>query len=144
MIRSLILLVVVPLVCGAAESCSWINAGTVGGILGGTVESKVTQEKCEFWLRGGDRLSIEVKTMADPRIQFTTKYLSECKSKPVPLKALGNETVTCSARHAGLAIGRVRDHAFVIRVTTNDRSATSETLESRAEEAARHVAGNLF
>lgn len=143
MIRTLILLVVAPLVCLAGESCAWINVATAGGILGGAVESKVTQDKCEFERRGGDSLSVEVKIMAKPPNQFT-KYLSDCKSKPVPLKAIGNETVTCSARHAGLAIGRVRDHAFIIRVTTNDHSTNNEALESKAEEAARHVAGNLF
>jgi hypothetical protein len=143
MIRSLILLVAASLACCAAESCPWINAGTAAGILGGAVETKVTQDRCEFECRGGDRLSVEVEIMTNPPAQFT-KYLSACKSRPVPLKAIGNETVTCGGRHAGLAIGRVRDRAFIIRVTTKDRSATSETLESKAQEAARHVAGNLF
>ena len=143
MIRGVICLFLAPLLCCAAESCPWINAGTAGGILGGAVETKVTQHRCEFERRGGDALCIEVEIMTNLRTQFT-KYMSECKSKPVPLKAIGNETVTCSARHAGLAIGRVRDHAFIIRVTTNNRGATKETLESKAEEAARHVAGNLF
>ena len=143
MIRSLVLLAVAPLLCCAAESCPWINAGTAGGILGGAVASKVIRQNCEFKHHGGETLIIDVETMADPRTQFT-KYLSECKSKPVPLKAIGNEAVTCSAKHAGLAIGRVRDRAFVIRVTANDHGATKEALESKAEEAARHVAGNLF
>lgn len=143
MIRIFIFLVAARMFCSAAESCPWINPGTVGGILGREVETKVTQNRCVFEHRGGDKLSVEVETMTDPRTQFT-KYLSGCKSKPVPLRAIGNETVACSARHAGLAIGRVRDHAFVIRVTTNDRGATKEGMESKAEEAARHVAGNLF
>lgn len=143
MIRGLILLIVAPLICGAAETCPWINVGTAGGILGGeAVTTKVTKDRCEFE-RSGDRLSIEVETMTNPRTQFT-KYLSECKSKPVPLKAVGNETMTCSARHAGLAIGRVRDRVFIIRMTADDRNAKNDALESKAEEAARHVAGNLF
>lgn len=143
MIRALTLLAVAPLVCCAAESCPWINAGTAGGILGGSVEAKITQDKCEFQRQGGDKLSIEVEIMTDPQTQFA-KYLSACKSKPVPLKAVGNETMTCNARHAGLAIGRVRDRVFVIRVTGDDRNAKNDALESKAEEAARHVAGNLF
>ena len=142
MIRGFILLALAPLLC-CAEGCAWINAGTVEGILGGDVETHVTQKSCVFEHRGGDKLSIVVETMTNPQSRFT-KYLSACKSKPVPLEAVGNEAVTCSARHTGLVIGRVRDRAFVIRVTTNDRGATKEVLESKAEEAARHVAGNLF
>ncbi len=143
MIRILLFLVAAPIFCCAAESCPWINAGTVGGILGGEVETQVKQNSCVFEHRGGDKLCIEVETMTNPQDQFT-KYLSACKSKPVPLDAVGNETVTCSSKHTGLAIGRVRDRAFVIRVITSDRGATKEALESKAEEAARHVAGNLF
>lgn len=143
MIRILLFLVAARMFCCATESCPWINVGTAAGILGREVATtKVTQDRCEFE-RSGDRLSIEVETMTNPRTQFT-KYLSGCKSKPVPLKAVGNETMTCSARHAGLAIGRVRDRVFVIRVTGDDRNAKNDALESKAEEAARHVAGNLF
>lgn len=143
MIRILALLAATPLVCCAAESCPWINAGTAAGILGGTVETKVTQDRCEFERRGGDKLSVEVKAMVNPQNQFM-KYRSACKSKPVPLEAVGNETVTCASKHTGLAIGRVRDHAFVIRVITNDRGATNEERETQAQAAARQVAGNLF
>lgn len=143
MIRSVIFLLAAPLVCCAGESCPWMNAGTAAGILGGAVEAKVTHDRCEFERQGGERLSIEVETMTNPRTQFT-KYLSECKSTPLPLKAIGNETVACNAKHDGLAIGRVRDRAFIIRATTNDRSTATEALESKAEAAARHVAGNLF
>lgn len=146
MIRRVVLLLFAPLLCAAAESCPWINPGTAGGILGGTVDSKVTQTSCEF-TRHDDKtfatLEVIVQTMADPRTQFT-KYLAECKSQPVPLAAIGNEAASCSARHAGLAIGRVRDHAFIIRTITNDHSVTSEALEEKAQVAARHVAGNLF
>lgn len=133
------LLILTPLFCGAVESCPWINSGTVGGILGGAVEAKVTQTTCEFRHRSGEAhysLYVEVETG-----QFQ-KYLSQCKSKPRQLTAVGNEAVTCSAGSAGLAIGRVRDHAFVIRVTAN--GAERNTLEDKARAAAEHVAGNLF
>lgn len=143
MTRNLLFLIAAPTLCCAAENCPWINPGTAEGILGGVVKTKVTQKKCEFERPGGERLSIEVEIMANPRNQYE-KYLSECKSKPVPLAAVGNEAASCSARHAGLAIGRVRDHAFIIRAITNDHSVTSETLEEKAKTAARHVAGSLF
>jgi len=135
------LLVLTPLFCCAAESCPWINAGTVGGILGGGVEAKMTKTTCEFTHRSGEThysLRVEVKTG-----QFQ-KYLSQCKSKPRQLTAVGNEAVTCRAGSAGLAIGRVRDHVFIIRVTTNDHSGSEDSLVARAQAAAEHVAGNLF
>jgi hypothetical protein len=134
------LLVLTPLFCCAAESCPWINAGTVGGILGGAVAAKMTQTTCEFTHRGGgshSSLRVEVKTG-----QFQ-KYLSQCKSKPRQLTAIGNEAVTCSAGSAALAIGRVRDHAFIIRVTAKEH-ASGEKLAAKAQAAAEHVAGNLF
>ncbi len=142
------LLLLGPLLCAAAQNCAWINPGTVGGILGGAVDSKIiqSQQTCEFTRRSGSTvytLRLEVKAMAQPQQQFP-KYLSECKSKPTPLKAIGNEAVTCSAGVAELAIGRVRDQAFIIRVSTNDRSAKRDELADKARAAAAHVAGSLF
>lgn len=133
------LLVLAPLLCCAAESCPWINSGTVGGILGGPVDSKLTPTTCEFTRSSGSvlyTLRVEVETMALPSHDYA-KYLAECKSKPEPLKAIGNEAVTCSSEASELAIGRVRDRVFVIRVNGIDRA-------DKAHTAAEHVAGNLF
>ncbi len=138
------LLVLAPLLCCAAESCPWINAGTVGGILGGAVDTKVTQTTCEFTRRGGSPSStpgLEVEIVAQ---HDYPEYLSECKSKRQALKAIGNEAVTCNGGSSELAIGRVRDRVFVIRVSSKNHSAAQNNLAAEAREAAEHVAGNLF
>jgi|SRR6185312_9256447 len=131
------LLVFAPMLCCTAETCPWISSGTVGGILGDPVDSKVTATTCEFTHRGGsmvDSLHVEVEPIAHHPYP---KYLAECKSKPEPLKAIGNEAVSCHTGAAELAIGRVRDRVFIIRVNATDGAEKART-------AAEHVAGNLF
>jgi hypothetical protein len=130
-------LLVAPLLCCAGETCPWISSGTVGGILGDPVDSKVTANTCEFTHRSGKMVgSLRVEVEPIPRHAYQ-KYLAECKSKPEPLKAIGNEAVTCHTGAAELAIGRVRDRVFVIRVNASHGAEKART-------AAEHVAGNLF
>src|SRR5580700_4360170 len=133
MSRSLLLLLL-PAIAGAAEICPWLNAATAGGVLGGTVAATVTRAKagddasCAFNRRDGSlvlELRIEVETMLSPAKDFPA-YTARCHSASVPLKAIGNEAVVCSNDgsdgHAELVVGRVRDRAFVVRLSTSAHS----------------------
>lgn len=156
----LILLVAVPLaaLCGAEEICPWMNAATAGGVLGGTITRTATKKSkngddgtCEFLRQQGAvlyTLRIEVATMASPRSEFAA-FTAPCRSSGTPLKAIGNEAVVCSAEGkagemAEQAVGRVRNQAFLIRIGSNDGSATRVTLSEKARKVAEQVAGNLF
>jgi hypothetical protein len=137
--------VVLAHICGAAEACPWMNAATAGGIIGNPVEMNATKTSCEFIHRAGSRvyeLVIQVEASGSAR-------LTRCGSARVELKAIGNEAVACGfdggeGKIAEQVVGRVRDQAFVIRISTNDRSAERAVLREKARKAAEQVAGNLF
>jgi len=155
MIRSLLLLLL-PTIAAAAEVCPWLNAATAGGVLGGTVAVTVARAKtgddanCIFIRHDGSlalELRIEVETMLSPAKDFPT-YTARCHSASVALKAIGNEAVACSNDgsdgHAELVVGRVRDRAFLVRISTSDHSAQAGTLREGARKVAEQVAGILF
>jgi hypothetical protein len=52
--------------------------------------------------------------------------------------------MACSDDNAERVVGRVRDRAFVVRISTNDRSAQSGALREKARKVAEQVAGILF
>jgi hypothetical protein len=89
--------------------------------------------------------------MTDIPKQFPT-YLAQCPPKSAPLRAIGNEAVMCSLQgkgdqYAEIVVGRVRDQAFVVSVSSsvqNDPSMTRETRRERANLVAEQVAGILF
>jgi hypothetical protein len=142
----------------AGETCAWLNAATAGGILGGeisdlTVKRAKTADDatCTFVRRQASlvlELRIEVETMTTPAKDFAA-YAARCRSAAAPLRAIGNEALACTAGtgqtgRAEQVVGRVRDRAFVVRVSTSDRSAPPETLREKARNVAEQVAGILF
>jgi hypothetical protein len=148
----LFVLLFLPSIAAAAENCPWLNAATAGGVLDGPVAMTVTRAKtgddaaCAFIRRDGSRvfeLRIEVETMLSPAKDFAS-YAARCHAAAVPLKAVGNEAMACSDDNAERVVGRVRDRAFVVRISTNDRSAQSGALREKARKVAEQVAGILF
>ena len=129
------------------ESCPWLNAATAAGVLGGPVNATVSRTNknaddanCDFIRQEGPlvhNLRIEVGTMI------------QCPRNATPLRAIGNEAVACSydGKNGQLAeqvVGRVRDRAFLIRTSTNDRSVQPSVLREKARKVAEQVAGTLF
>lgn len=143
--RVWVLLLALPSLAGAAETCPWMNAATAGGFLGGRISGiKVTRAQasddasCEFVARDGSVLSISVETMNSPPTDFPS-YLARCHSPAEPLKAIGNKAVACNDQGAEQVIGRVRNRAFVIRI-----KAEGGDLRDKARKVAEQVAGILF
>ncbi len=136
--------VVLPGLCQNEQSCLWMNAATAAGILGGAVDVTLAHPvACEF-----DRQKPPVYTL---QIKVGTRIAksNKCASNPTPLKAIGNEAIACTeegknGQRIEWVIGRVRDQDFVIRIGTNDSSATPASLLEKARTAAEQVAGNLF
>jgi hypothetical protein len=110
-----------PARCRAQTRCTWLNAATAAGVLGGAVQMTVAMtpdsEKdadqdaysapeqrfgrpdavCEFTRNVDSKvysLRIDVKSMTDPAKQFPA-FLTLCKGTIVALKGIGNEAVQC-------------------------------------------------
>jgi hypothetical protein len=145
--------------CSAQLQCPWLNAATAGGVLGGEVQSSITDvtpqgdATCHFIRRQNSSnftLTIHVHTMTGAPKEFPT-YLAKCDGTLLPLKAIGNEAFQCvskstSANGGEQVIGRVRDRAFVLTV---DASLTGTTpakdgLSLQARNIAEQIAGALF
>jgi hypothetical protein len=153
------LALVTPAMCHGQTKCPWINEATARGILGGdvTLTAKVSEHGdgiCEYSRQqgaAGRQLRIAVDVMTDIPKQFP-KYLAQCPPKSAALHAVGNEAVTCSIhgkqnQQAELVVGRVRDQAFVISLSSSAQDDPSFTQEMRREKAnlvAEMVAGILF
>jgi hypothetical protein len=129
----------------AAEGrCPWLNAATAGGVLGGPVRVTVTPGSCEFVRETNGHeiaLRIEVGAVSAPHVT--------CGAHADPLKTIGNEALACSweGKEGWISeqvTSRVRDQAFLVRVSTNDRSAAPKTLREKARNVAEQVAGFLF
>ena len=148
--RLLLTAALLPLICAAEEKCPWLNAATAAGVLGGTVKTSITQSACEFVRRDGSTesaLRIEVETMVAPR-EFASRA-AQCGSGAEALKAIGNEAVACShsekkGQMAEQVVGRVRNQAFLVRVSSDDRAAAASALREKARKVAEQVAGFLF
>jgi len=143
-----------PPIGEAAEICPWLNAATAGGFLGGAVtDVTVARAKtgddatCNFVRHEGSlllELRIEVGTMRSAAMDFAS-YTARCHSAAVPLKAIGNEALACSdGQLAEQVVGRVRDRAFVVRISTSDRSSQPSALREKARKVSEQVAGFLF
>jgi len=86
--------------------------------------------------------------MNDPASEFA-RFAARCGAHADPLKAIGNEAAACSLNGKGAelleqVVGRVRERAFVIRLSVNDSSLTQSMLREKCRKAAELVAGNLF
>ena len=153
------LAMLVPSVCHGQTKCPWINEATARGILIGpvTLTAKVSDRGdgvCEFSRQQGAsvyQLRVSVNIMTDIPKQFPT-YLAQCLPNSTPLRAIGNEAVMCSTRGTGdqsaeKVVGRVRDQAFLVSVSSsvqNDPSMTHEMRREKANLMAEQVAGILF
>jgi len=133
-----------PCLCQKDQTCPWINAATAAGILGGAVNATLAHPPaCEFERQKPPLYTLRIKV--GPRVANTEK----CPSNPTRLKAVGNDAIACAeqgkdGQQIESIIGRVRDQDFVIRITTNDSSATPASLLEKARIAAEQVVGNLF
>ena len=93
-------------------------------------------------------MHVSVRTMPDSQKAFAS-YVAWCGARGTPLKAIGNEAVTCelkgkSGHLSEEVVGRIRDRIFQIDLSVNDRSLTSEALHEKARATAEIIAGNLF
>jgi hypothetical protein len=154
----LVLGMLLPNICHAQTKCPWLNEATAQGFLGSPVAAAVKLDSqgdglCEF-SRGDQppvgQLRILVKRMTDIHKQFP-KYLAHCPQKSTPIQAIGNEAVMCSTAKTGryeeTVVGRVRDQAFIVTVSSavdDDRSKTEERRRKRVTQVAEQVAGILF
>ena len=155
----LLAVALVPAACQAQAKCPWINEATARGILGGavSVSAKVNDQGagfCEFSRQqeaAVHQLRIAVDIMTDIPKQFPT-CLAQCPPKSTPLRGIGNEAVTCSTqgkenKYGEIVVGRVRNQAFVVSVSSSiqdDRSMTQEMRREKANLIAEQVAGILF
>jgi hypothetical protein len=124
----------------AEDRCAWLNAATAAGVLGGEVHMTVAQGSCEF-VRQDTSLRIEVVATDAPH--------AKCGSKAEQLKAIGNEAQACAYEGkpgwmAEQVVGRVRDQAFLVRISAKDQSAAPKILREKARKVAEQVAGILF
>jgi len=110
----------------------------------------VDDAECVFARQAGStgELRIDVRTMAEPAKEFAA-YAARCGVHPTALKAIGNEAATCTLNGGAgqlseQVVGRVRDRAFIIRLSMNDSSTTQSSLREKARKVAEQVAGNLF
>jgi hypothetical protein len=153
------LAMLVPAMSHGQTKCPWLNEATAGGILGGAVAltANVSEQGggvCEFSRQQGavvHQLRVSVGVMTDIPKQFP-EYLAQCPPKSTTLRAIGNEAVMCTAegkagQYGDQVIGRVRDQAFVVSVSSsvqNDPSMTPEMRREKANLVAEQVAGILF
>lgn len=148
-----------PAICLGQTKCPWINEPTARGVLGGpvTLTANVSAHGdgvCEFSRQQGavvHRLRVVVDIMTDVPKQFPS-YLGQCPPDSTPLRAIGNEAVSCSTEGKGESfaekvVGRVREQAFVVSLTStrsNDPSMTQPMRREKVNLVAEQVAGILF
>jgi len=111
----------------------------------------IDDSECLFARQPGSifgELRIEVRTMGEPRKEFAA-YAARCGDHATALKAIGNEAAICSlnskpGEFSEQVVGRVRDRAFVVRLSINEPSLTQSALREKARKTAEQVAGSLF
>jgi hypothetical protein len=145
-----------PAIC-RAENCPWLNAATAAGSLKGAVTFTVTltgddkqDATCEFIHHDGavrTSLQIEVATLKDPSHDFTA-YSAKCGQDATPLRAIGNEAQVCTLRtknrYSEQVVSRVRERAFIVRMSSNTATADGSELRELTRKIAEQVAGFLF
>lgn len=148
-----------PAIGQAQTKCPWLNEATAHGILGGDVTATVKLNVqgagvCKFTRQQGaaaQELRISVTLMTDIPKEFPA-HLAECPPKSLPLPATGSEAVTCTTHtkanhYAEIVVGRVRNQAFVVSVSStvqDDPSMTQKVRREKSNLAAEMVAGILF
>jgi hypothetical protein len=153
------LAVLIPGVCRAQSKCPWFSEPTARGVLNGPVSVTVNLKgpgdgDCVFTRQEGSirhQLDILVITMTDIPKQFAS-YSGQCTSKGTPLRAIGNEAVLCSIQthmntYAEKVVGRVREKAFIVTISSSVQDDSSFTQQMRREKVqlvAEQIAGILF
>jgi hypothetical protein len=105
-------------------SCPWLNWATAAGVLGGPVK----QAGCSF-----TRGSVELRIETGRDFEW---YAATCRSESVPLRAIGTEALACRGEAGEQVVSKVRDRAFLVRITANDREKVRKVAEM--------VAGAMF
>lgn len=145
--RIAFLFVCAACLCCAESNCPWMNKATAAGLLGGDVTAKFVSSgksgesgQCTFTQASNSAIAlrIDVALMTSLKTQFP-EYLAKCGPNAKPVKAIGNEAVTCTSGHEQTLIGRVRDEAFIITLLSPDDAA-----KDSIKKAAEIVSGNLF
>ncbi len=150
-----------PTATFAANKCPWMNEATASSLLGGDAVGAYSPlgtnqpAVCTFTQNAADvtrilKITVEV-AQDDPHARLM-KSESACGSSASPLKAIGNEAVTCAVEEppeirGARAVGRVRDQLFEILITTtrtDDPILTRDALRIRIGSASEQVSGNLF
>lgn len=108
--------------------------------MGGPVQLTLTPTTCEF-ARQTVVLRVEVTATAAPHTQ--------CPAKSESLKGIGNEAIACTYEGkpgwlSEQVTGRVRDQAFLVRVSTNDTHTAPKAIREKARNIAEQLAGFLF
>ena len=120
------------------EVCPWVNTATVSGTVGSPLTEHVSGNACEF-SNATESVRIEVIDMTDHRKQFG-HYLAQCGSLGIVLRGIGNEAMACEKASFELIVSRVRERAFLVRLTSKERARWLE----QARDVAEQVAGSLF
>jgi hypothetical protein len=157
----LILLAPWPAICQMNTGCPWLNVATATGALrsgasGGPMATLAEGSKaaCDFTYHDATasrELKITVEEVKDAQ-QAMNAYQARCGSRVTPLRAIGNEAVTCAVESKGKSygqqvIGVVRDQIFTVTVTTSakkDPVMPREALEEKSRNISEQVAGALF
>jgi hypothetical protein len=159
---SLLLLVaacLLPAMGRAQEACPWLNQPTAASSLDAPVEMSITHPNadhkgdvtCDYAKQQGGttrELRIEVRTITKAGNEYAAA-VAQCVSKPVVLKAMGNEALTCNLdankQRTEQAVGRVREHVFIVQIKTNEPAwAPQDALREKVRNVAEITAGNLF
>ncbi|HEX4165511.1 MAG TPA: hypothetical protein VHZ55_08545 [Bryobacteraceae bacterium] len=102
---------------------------------------------CEFESKRGamiDSLRIEVITIADIPKEFAA-FLAHCSRNAPHLRGIGNDAVVCASQATRAeVVSRVREHALLVRASSNSKTTGSQRLQEQARTAAEQTAGNLF
>jgi hypothetical protein len=155
----LLLVLTCPILCHAEDNCPSLNVATASGELGtANMDLTVTRPNnnntdviCDFTKHEGTifrELRIEVLTPTGPVSQIAS-YTARCNSKPMPLKAIGNEAWSCTmdaknGLRAAQVFGKLRDSIFIVQVTANSAWASREELIEKTCSLADQITGNLF
>ncbi|MBV8865928.1 MAG: hypothetical protein JO210_11085 [Acidobacteriaceae bacterium] len=147
-------LAISPFIANGEPICPWLSSATAAGVLGGPVTTAVSHSAknkedatCEFThqARVTYTLRIEVTTMSHLPTDFTS-WLTQCGPNATPVRGIGNQAVACDLKDSVAAqiLSRVRERAFLVRVTANKSSIPLQPLRDQARSVADQVSGNLF
>lgn len=142
--------VVICLPVFAAETCPWLSNATAAGVLGAAVTVKVTHVEsssedgtCEFHLDPPNirMLRIDVHTMHQPTSELKQLEQTQCGSRAVDIRGVGNEAVQCASADQmnGQVVGRVRNRSLVVLLVNKHPD-----VQKQVRDVAEMVAGNLF